>query len=170
MEPQVTLELGITDRPLHLRAPAEHRELVLAMARQARRTIHIHTRDLDPAVYDDSDLEEALTQFVLQSKNCQIKILVQDTSRAVKQGHALVRLAQKLSSRVVIKVPDPEHLDYNQAFFVADVAGYIRRPVADLYAAEANFKAPFEARKLIQYFDEAWERADADPNLRQLFL
>jgi hypothetical protein len=162
--------LGASQSPLHLNDADGHRRVVLAMVQQAQRSIHLYSPNLDPAVFDDAAVEDALTRFLLRSKNCQLLILVQDTSLAVRNGHALVRLAQKLSSRVRIKVPSEDQRDYSGAFFVADGMGYIRQPVATRYAAEAGFKAPFEARKLLQYFQEVWDRADADPQLRRLFL
>jgi hypothetical protein len=170
MKPSDDFVLGAADRVLHLNKAETHRHLVLAMAKQARRTIHLYSRNLDPAVYDDAGIEEALTQFLLRSKNCRLFVLVHDTSLAVKHGHALVRLAQKLSSRAQIRIPSEDQRDYSGAFLAADAMGYIRQPVATSYAAEANFKAPFEARKLLQYFEEVWERADTDPQLRRLFL
>jgi hypothetical protein len=162
--------LGETAEPLHLSTAPEHRAAVLAMVEQARRSLCIHTRDLDPAVYDAARLETAIKQLIRHSRHAQLRVLVQDTSRAVREGHCLLRLAQHLSSRIQIRIPGPDHRDFNEAFLVADTCGYIRRPAADLYAGVAEFNAPFEARRLLQYFEEVWERADSDPQLRRLFI
>jgi len=169
--PELTTRiLGETDEPLHLHTATEHRAVVLAMASQAKRSVCIYTRALNPAVYDSAELAEAVSQLVRRSRHAQVRVLVQDTARAVREGHALLRLAQQLPSKVQVRVPGPDHQDDGQAFFVADVAGFIRRPVAELYAGEANFHAPFTARKLLQYFEEVWERASPDPDVRRLFL
>lgn len=165
-----TCILGQTEEPLHLHTAPEHRAAVLSMASQATQSLCIHTRDLDPAVYDSAELNEAIVRLIRRSSRAQIRILVQDSSRAVREGHGLLRLGQQLSSKVQFRIPGPDHRDFNEAFLVADVAGYVRRPVADLYNGVAVFRAPFEARKLLQYFDEVWDRADSDPQLRRLFL
>lgn len=162
--------LGESDEPLHLDTAQAHRAAVLHMARQATHSLCIHTRDLDPAVYDSAELDEAIAQLVRRSRHAQVRILVQDTSGAVRDGHGLLRLAQHLSSKVNIRLPGPDHQGYNGAFLVADVSGYIRRPVADLYTGVAVFKDAFEARQLLQYFEGAWERAETDPQVRRLFL
>ncbi|MCK9532451.1 MAG: hypothetical protein M0R77_18215 [Gammaproteobacteria bacterium] len=169
--PELTTRiLGETDEPLHLRTATEHRAVVLAMASQAGRSLCIYTRALDPAVYDSAELAEAISRQVRNSRHAQVRILVRDTARAVREGHALLRLAQQIPSKVQVRVPGADHQDDGQAFVVADGSGFIRRPVAELYAGEANFHAPFAARKLLQYFDETWERASPDPDVRRLFL
>lgn len=165
-----TCTLGQTEEPLHLHTSAEHRAVVLSLASQATRTLCIHTRDLDPAVYDSAALNAAILQLVRNNRRAEVRILVQDSTRAVREGHGLVRLGQQLSSRIHFRVPGPDHRDFNEAFLVADVTGYVHRPLADQYTGVAVFKAPFEARRLLQYFDEVWERADSDPQLRRLFL
>jgi hypothetical protein len=170
MEPLDDLKLGATDQSVYPENAADHRQLVLAMARQARRTLHIHSRELDPAVYDDEEVQETFRDFLLRNRNCRITILVQNTDRMVKQGHALARLADKLPDRMLIRLPDEQHKEFGSAFFVADVTGYIRQPVAERYSAEANFSASFDARKLVKYFDEVWEHAVPDPQLRRLHL
>lgn len=148
----------------------EHRDLVLSMAQQATRNILIFTRDLDPAVYDTSEFLEAASILARRSPHSFVHILVQDGSRASREGHRLVSLAQRLSSHVEIRKPSREYADYNQAFFIADETGYIRRPQADRYEGVARFKDRLAARELALFFREVWERGRADTQLRRIHV
>lgn len=162
--------LGETNQLLELAVPDEHREVALAMTQQARRSIVILTRDLDHPLYDTPEFEQAAFELARGSQYARIRVLVQDSSRAVKNGHRLVGLAQRLSSRIEIRNPTEEYADVNHAFFVSDQTGYISRKLADRYEGTANFNDRLAARNLVNFFDEIWERSQQDPQLRRLHL
>ncbi|MDX1434598.1 MAG: hypothetical protein R3286_19305, partial [Gammaproteobacteria bacterium] len=67
----------------------------LSMARQARRTIEIVSRELDPPVYDNQELEDALSDLVVGSNRAQVRILVMQPEVVVKHGHRLLQLTQR---------------------------------------------------------------------------
>lgn len=162
--------LGETNELLALETASDHRAVALAMAQQAVRTLHIFTRDLDHAVFDTPEFEEAAAQLARGSQYSRIQLLVQDSSVAVRRGHRLVDLAQRLSSKIEIRKPVAEYADVNHAFFVADETGYISRQLADRYEAVANFSDRLTARNLVAFFDEVWERSQQDLQLRRLYL
>lgn len=162
--------LGQTNELLSLESAADHRTVTLAMAQQGARTLHIFTRDLDHAVFDTPEFEEAASRLARDSQYSRIRILVQDSSAAVRRGHRLVGLAQRLSSKIEIRKPVAEYADVNRAFFVADETGYITRQLADRYEAVANFCDRLAARDLVAFFTEVWERSQQDSQLRRLHL
>lgn len=162
--------LGITSGDIVLRTIEQNRALSLAMAQQARRTIQIATRDMDFLLYDNEPFVEALTALAKGHGKARIEILVWDSRAAVKQGHRLIHLAQRLSSFVQIRNPAEEHAGYNEAFLVADGVGYLNRKFADRYEGAASFNAPMQARNLAQLFASMWERATPDPQLRRLLV
>lgn len=163
-------KLGETRELLELNTPDENRDVALAMAQQARRTIMILTRDLDHLLYDTPEFEQAASTLARSSQHASVRILVQDSSKAVKDGHRLVALAQRISSRFEIRKPAEEYADVNHAFFVADQTGYISRQLADRYVGVANFDDRFSARNLVNFFNEVWARSHQDPQLRRLHL
>jgi len=162
--------LGESHELLSLESAADHRTVALAMARQAVRTLHIFTRDLDHAVFDTPEFEEAASHLARGSQYSRILILVQDSGAAVRRGHRLVDLAQRLSSKIEIRKPVAEYADVNRAFFVADETGYITRQLADRYEAVANFSDRLAARDLVAFFNEVWQRSQQDSQLRRLHL
>lgn len=163
-------QLGETNELLTLESAADHRAVALAMAQQAVRSLHIFSRDLDPAVFDSAEFEAAVSRLARSSQYSRIHILVQDSSRAVLNGHRLVNLAQRLSSKIEIRKPIAEYADISRAFLVADEAGYISRQLADRYEAAANFSDRLTARDLVGFFTEVWERSQQDSQLRRLHL
>ncbi len=163
-------KLGETRELLELNTAEEHRELALAMAQQARRSILILTRDLDHPLYDTPEFEQATSELARGSQHARVRILVQDSGKAVKNGHRLVGLAQRISSRIEIRKPAEEYADVNHTFFVADQSGYISRQLADRYVGVANFDDRLSARNLVNFFTEIWDRSQQDPQLRRLHL
>lgn len=170
METPPTPRLGETPETLILSTSGDNREVTLAMVSQARHSVYIYSRDLEHAVYDTAQLEEALFRLVRSGPRAHVYILLRDSDKAVKNGHRLVKLAQRLSSKVQIKSPDHQYGDYNESFLVVDETGLIRRPLADRYEGTASFKDPLNARDRARFFLEVWERSSADLQLRALHL
>lgn len=165
-----SLALGEDETLLAPATAAENREVALALARQARRNLYLFTRDLDPAVYDSAEFAEAVSALVRGSERAHVHILVQDSARAAKDGHRVVELAQRLSSKVRIHRPSREYADLRETFLVADELGYLYRTVADRYEAQASFRDRKRARELTRQFEEVWQRSEPDPQLRRLSL
>ena len=163
-------KLGEDDETLELSTSAENRQVALAMAQQAQRSIYIMSRNLDPAIYDHQDLADALSQLARSHRYAEIHILVQDSEPVVKRGHRLVELARRLSSIVAIHNPDEEHAHVNEALFIVDSVGYIKRTMSDRFEGVASFHSPLAARELADHFNDIWARSKPDPQLRRLHI
>ncbi len=162
--------LGITNGDMALHTIEQNRTTALTMAQQAHRYIQIATRDMDALLYDNVPFIDALAALARRHAKCHIDILVWDSMAAVKQGHRLITLAQRLSSNVQIRKPSDEHAKYTEAFLVADGVGYMSRNLAERYEGIASFHAPLQARNLSQLFATMWEKATPDPQLRRLHI
>lgn len=165
-----SLVLGEDETFLEPTAVSENRDIALAMARQARRHLYLFSPDLDPAVYGNAGFAEAVSALVRSSERAHVHILVQDSTRAAKDGHRLVDIAQHLSSKIRIHRPDREYADVRGTFLVADELGYLYRTVADRYEGQASFSDRKRARELNRYFEQIWQRSEPDPQLRRLKL
>jgi len=165
-----SLVLGETDLGFQVARADELREVLLALARQARRTLDIVTRHLDPPLLDRDDFVDAVKTVALGSKYAEIRILVLDPGPVVARGHRLIQLAQRLSSFIHVRAPSPEHKEFNEAWLVADKRAYAHRRFSDRFEATVNFNDPRLAAQLCNRFEEIWQRANPDPNLRRLHL
>jgi hypothetical protein len=162
--------LGKTSETFTLTTSDEQRIAAAALAQQGQRSIEICSRDLDPRIYDHRAFVEAVKQLALASRFSRVRILVQNPGYIIKHGHRLVNLSQHLSSSIEIRVPAPEHKDYNEAFLIVDDCGLIHRKMADRYEGTLNFNAPREAGYLLKHFKEIWRTSQPEPRLKRLYF
>jgi len=168
---------GITERRLGrdsgrliLESGAENREVCAHMAGQAARQLRVFSRDLDKPIYDTEPFIQSVRQLVLGNRQAQVKILLQDNDRAVKQGHRLIELARRLSSSIEIRTPAHDWLEHRENFLLADRYGYVHRESPDRYDATADYHAPLRVRELSELFDDIWQVSQVDSELRRLYI
>jgi hypothetical protein len=142
----------------------------VSMARQAARSIDIVSRQLDPQMYDNGDFCDAVRNLVVGSQRARVRALLRHTDSVTKSGHRLVNLAQRLSSFIELRVPAREYNEYNAAFLIVDGTGLIYRRHADRFDASVNFNDPHMAQELARQFNEMWQTAVSDVNLRRTSL
>lgn len=162
--------LGATQRELVAGSREELCLLTQHMAEQAKRSVHIVSRHLDPELYNYPAFIETLRHLARRSKYTEIRVLVQDSTPAVKNGHRLIQLSQQLSSYVKIRKLHNDYKDYLRAFMVADGEGYVLREFSDRYEAVIDYHAPRQAKELLKFFTEAWEISEPDPQLQRLYI
>ena len=145
-------------------------EATLALLRAGRYQLWIYTRDLEPALYQQPEILEAIRQIALSGRRANIRILVQDTARVVREGHRLVDLAHRLPSVVHLRRPTEEDLQFAGAYVLNDTGGYLYRSFADRHEAAGDLYYPPRRDELQRQFDQVWERAVEPPELRRLAL
>lgn len=164
-------QLGVTPGRLTLETSGDSRAAAIALVGQARRNLEIYTRDLDKPIYDDPNFIDAVRGLAIRAKQAAaIRILVKDSSRAVKYGHRLIPLCQRLTSFIEVRKPPEQYREYNEALLVVDGVGHIHRTLADRPEGTVYFHAPIETRRLLVFFNEVWQSGEADPELRRLYL
>lgn len=161
-------------RPLGLHAVEEGddaRAATAALVRSARRQLCVYTRELDPALFDDADVLDALRRFATAGRGGEARILVQDAA-APQRAHApLLALAQRLSSVFLFReVADPVDRAYPSAFVANDAGGFYFRALGHRFDGEMDLHAPGRARQLRMQFDAVWERARRVDEYRALGL
>lgn len=147
------------------------RAAVVEVAAGARRELQILSSDLQAALYDQQPFLDAIRRLVTSGRRPTIRILVLDVATAVTSGHRLIELARQLSSFIEIRRLDPDDADVAETFLLVDRLIFIRQPVtASGRVAILATRAPLEGRELARRFEELWQRALPDPNLRRLWL
>jgi GNAT superfamily N-acetyltransferase len=144
-------------------------QAMLQVVTETRRELCIYSRDLDPAVLNTNVLLDALRALCLRP-GAHIRVLVQDTSRAVKDGHRLIELARRLPSSIEFRCPQAEDLQYIGAFVVNDNFGFLARSFGDRFECEGDLYHIAEQAKLKRYFSEVWERSRLASEFRRLSL
>jgi len=147
---------------------AENRAAALEIAQLARRQLCILTRDLEPQVYDDPDVLEAIKNLALSGSKANVRILLMDSARATKEGHRLIELSRRLSSSVEIRKPHRDYLDMAEAFMIADEKGLLYRKLSTRWEGIVDPSDPLQAREKLKLFNQIWQRSHGDPETRQL--
>lgn len=157
---------------IKLTTAEENSTAALTLASQAKHSIDIFTQDMDAAIYDNSEFERYIFELSKKHPTTLIRILTQDSSTAIRNGHCLIRLAQKLTSSVFIHNPSREHKNETSAFMLMDKRGYLHRVTADKRNFKASFStnSPQRAGKLADTFDEIWEHSTPDVQIRRIFV
>jgi hypothetical protein len=163
-------KLGETPAQLSLQSSDDNRAVAIALARQARRGIDIFTHDLDKRIFDDRDFVEAVKHTVIGNSRAQLRVIVQDSSRAAKQGHRLFYLGQEITSKIKFHKPNHEFINHGETYMLVDGCGLLLRRQHERYEGIANFNDPQRVRELQALFDRAWEGSEPDPYLRRLSL
>jgi hypothetical protein len=162
--------LGRDAGPIALHSYKDHRRICRQMLEQTRHDLCLLTRDLNKAVFDQAEFVAGLQALATRSRGSRIRILLQDHDAVVKQGHRIVELARRLTSSVEIRLPASDWTDYPENFLLADDYGVVHQSLASSYEATADFHAPLKVRRLRAQFDEIWETAEPDTELRRLHL
>jgi hypothetical protein len=164
------LVLGQNGGEIPLLSLSEHQEMATHIAQQAQRLLHIFTYDLDRAIFGRPAFIEAVKQLIIGHRNASVRILLQDFTRVQQEGHQLIDLGQRLSSRIEIRRPGPEHIDHHENFLTADRTGFIQRNFHDRYDGTADFHAPLKTSNLDSFFTDAWQHSEPYGELRRLHL
>ena len=162
--------LGQSEGDYTLGGRDDNRQAVAWLCSQANRVIDLFTPDLEPALYDQTPVIEAMTQLSLSSPRARIRVLAKDLERTVKEGHRLVELSRRLSSYIEIRRVHEDYQGNNESFLLADDYGLLHRRHAPRFEGTFSCKAPLEVRRLRAFFDEVWERSQPDADLRRLHL
>lgn len=154
---------------VELTSDAQVRDLVTDLLGRARREIRVFTRDLEPGLYGDASLLEALRAFATSGRGRTVRFIVVEPERLRAESHPVLPLAQRLSSVFALRTPvDPEDRQAAESYLVIDEVGYVFRPLATRFEGSGCLDGPARARQLAQDFDRRWERARELTELRAL--
>lgn len=145
------------------------RQAVL-LANSARRQLDILSRDLDFIVYDRPELVDAVSAMVRSHRLAKVRLLVKNTQPLIERSHGLVRLAQRLPSKVELRklVVEPENTD--AGFLLCDRSQLLYKNDEGEYRGFVNQKGAAEVRALRETFSRVWEYARPEPKLKLLYL
>lgn len=146
------------------------RRHALALLGQAQRSLSLYSRDFEPLLYNHNSIQQACLRFLLAHPRNRLRVLLDDSSRAVKNGHRLLGLARRLSSSMEIRKCHPEYPTQLAAFVIADNCGALVRPTPDQPNGYALYSDPGRARQLQRQFDTAWDHSLSDPDLRSFLI
>jgi hypothetical protein len=162
--------LGKSDGQIALHGPTECRHAAQRLVEQARHKLFLFSFDLDAPIYDQTPFLEAVKNLAIRTPMSQVRILLQDNEKPQKEGHRLIDLWQRLTSRIEIRRPHPDYIDHPENFLLVDETGYLRWDLYNRYEGRADFHAKMDAGRYANFFQEVWERSEPDSELRRLHI
>ena len=143
--------------------------ITTALVLQARRSLVIYSRKLDPGRLDNTAVLEALRAFATAGNGAEVRILLQDTAAPQRALAPLLPLAQRLPSVFSFRnVTEAVDRAYASAFLANDAGGYYFRPQGHRFDGEADLDGAGRARQLQEGFGRVWERAQPCTEFRAL--
>ena len=137
---------------------------------QSRRSIAILTYDLDALVYSKPECVQHLSDFVRSSRNAQVQILIKDTKPAIETGHLVVRLAQRLSSKILVRKMTVEPNNKEMGFMLGDTDKLLYKNDEALHRGFFNSAAASEIKSLREEFNYLWEYGELEPEFQTLHI
>ena len=136
----------------------------------SRRSIVILTQSLDSLVYATPEFVQHLSNFARSSRNAQVQILIKDTKPAIEVGHPLIRLAQKLTSKIVIRKMTIEPTNKTMAYLMGDTEKLLYKNDDAVHRGFFNKAAASEIKSLREEFNYLWQYGEAEPEFQLLHI
>ena len=114
-------EISVEDRELNVAA-------IHKLVSSATHSIDIISRSLNHQLFDRIDIVDMFSIFIHKSRNSNVRILLLDSTNVIKSSHRLVKLADRIPSKINIKKLPKECAIYNESFIIADGKGFLHNP------------------------------------------
>ena len=148
---------------------SECKDAVASMVKQADRHVALFTQQLEPLLYNHSEVCDVLSRLARKNKLSTIRILTLNSRNVMSEGHCLITLAQRLSSFIQIRNPQtPELQRFNESWLIVDDHSMCRITNPDRYEGKLIENNRLEIRNQLEFFNNAWENSSPDTNVRQL--
>lgn len=172
-------EAGIEHQAMHLDAaapvaiagPTDAVAVATGIALAARRAVCLRLRELEPALFEASQLLDALRRFGTAGRAGEVRFLLQRPERQPRATAALLALARRLPTTFAFRAPgNAADAAYPSAYIVNDAGGYYFRPLASRLEGESSLAAAGRARQLRAAFERVWGRSSPLTEYRALRL
>ncbi len=145
-------------------------DLAVELCRTAARHLCILSPRLDHAAFDNPELAAAISTLARNSRQSEIRILINDSRSLVSRGHSLLELARRIPSSVRIQKL-AEHPDWNnQTVVIRDRDGVLYKPGDSNHEAFYEPSSRASTERHLELFNDLWRYSEQDTNLRTLSI
>lgn len=143
---------------------------VLEVIQQSGRTLRLYSTDFEPWLYSRAEVVEACKEFLLAHENNRLQVLLHDSRRLNTEGHLLLPLIERISSRAEIRLVHPEYEIHHGNWLSLDEKALFYCPTPGKFLATLFSNQSARSRPANQKFDAMWAVARPDPDLRRMTL
>lgn len=158
------------DGRVELDASADQVAALVTVLNVAQRMVRILSDALDPALFDHPSIAAELSRVARHGRQCEVRILLKDSSYLSKRRHRIGSLHRRLPSSLRILKPTLVPEDFLGNYVLADDCGVFFLPMEDDKFCFLNPDDRPLVKHLALQFDDMWERAVPDPELRVMSL
>ncbi len=138
---------------------------------EAHREVDILSSHLDPWLLGQTDIADQISRLARQHRQARVRVLIQDPTPLFGSFHPLVRLFQRLPSKIELRKLLQAPRKEQQAYVVIDRRALLLQHQEGQYEGFCNTDAAPEAQSLLEEFDELWQRQSSPiSEFRQLAL
>jgi hypothetical protein len=159
-----------TDEPLKVETRQDNAAAALELVKQSTQKLAIISQELDPNIYDQTEFLDALRKLAINNRYVEVRIIVFEPELIVRRGHKLLDLAGKISSFIEMRKVLEKYKSFNESVLIADEVGYLYRESTERYRGKVNFNSRRESKHLLDVFNNMWETATPDQNLRRMHI
>ncbi|WP_290635208.1 hypothetical protein [Aquisalimonas sp.] len=145
-------------------------DAVAELLASACATVDILSPGLDPVLFDRDEVVAAVRALAVHAgRRARVRLLLRDSTTAVRSGHRLVGLARQLTTAVETRRLAEEDARDEATWVIVDARAIAQWP-APGYDGTVASDSRAAAARAGRLFTERWERAEPDPETRRLTL
>jgi phosphatidylserine/phosphatidylglycerophosphate/cardiolipin synthase-like enzyme len=145
---------------------AEH---LIKVLNKANHRIYIFSRRLNPLFFNNESVADALSKTARSSRRSDIRILVERPQSIAEVNHKILKLSQRLPSKIAIQKITVEPQD-DYEFVIIDNDKIWLQHQEDIYTGFTNYNARPEVKRFEVVFNDLWKNSTEDVRLRRLSL
>ncbi|MDH5570562.1 MAG: hypothetical protein OEY89_02280 [Gammaproteobacteria bacterium] len=149
---------------------SDNYEAFKRLLQQTQRTLTIFSHNLDAQLYNTDEIMALIQRLALHNKHANIKILLKDCQQLAQNGHQIIELARRLTSKIQIYQLAKDFTEYHECFIIADTNQIIFRPHADRFEGTVSHHDPLQVRTKLALFEQAWALSEPSAEMRRLHL
>jgi hypothetical protein len=150
----------------------DSRRAILTMLDGMRRTLCLYTPLLRPEFYDDPAILAAIRSRVVNQPKLRLQLVLPPAREWRSACPGLLRLADRLTSALILRTPIPGELpdrpELGQAFVIVDERVLLRFIDPRRLLGEYQPQSGERTKELLELFREVWNRSQPDPDLGRL--
>jgi len=162
--------ISVSEERQRLNSRDAWNEAAQALLEQSRRTVKLFVHTLSPGTFDSPECLSAVSRLARDSRTADIRILIVDPLPAIQYGHQLISLARRLSSAIQMKRVAEDYAHHEEEFLLSDDRNLMLKTRYFDHDFWVQNNAIPEALRYLNWFKEAWERSEIDPEFRELKL
>jgi len=137
------------------------KENVALAFESARRAIAIYSPRLDPTLFNQSRVIDAMATFCAGGRPNKVRILVVRGDETIRSNARVTSLAQRFSDFIDLRQLGKGSGSPSDMFVVVDHNGYLHQPDSDKAECIVDFSVNHEVGAFFKRFEKMWERSEA---------